>query len=367
METLSSYERVKNMLAGKPVDCLPCYDAIWGQTVARWRAEGNLRPEQDEREALDMDILGSASLNSVADLDFTSRVIEETEETILSLDGNGAMFRQHKLHDSCPEHVDFLVKDRQGWEERIKPHLLDIDRRRIPFEAYRKGKTFAAERQRFFTWWGVAPFEQMQSMTGHEYLLLNMALDPEYVYEMAITYARFTLMHLEVLFAEEGKPDAMWFGEDLGYKLKPFMSPAMYEEILEPGHKLLFDWSHAQGLQVIVHSCGFVEPLVPGLLRAGMDCLQALEVKAGMDMRRLFDSYGDRLAFFGNIEARALISNDRRLIDAEMDAKIPYILQNGGRYLLLSDHSIPPQVDFQTMQYFFERGREMSRELLRGR
>jgi uroporphyrinogen decarboxylase len=157
----------------------------------------------------------------------------------------------------------------------------------------------------------------------------------------------------------------MWFGEDLGYKFKPFMSPAMYEEILEPGHKMLFEWSHAQGLKVIVHSCGFVEPLVPGLLRAGMDCLQALEAKAGMDMRRLLDTFGERLAYFGNIDARVLIANDRTQIDAEMEAKIPYVLRNGGRYILMSDHSIPPQVDFSTMQYFFARGREMSRELLR--
>jgi len=367
MDPMTSYERVKNMLDGKPVDCLACYDAVWGETVDRWRAAGDMRPDQDEREALEMDILGSASLNSVADVAFIPQVIEETEETILSLDGNGAIYRQHKLHNSCPEHVDFLVKDRQSWEERVKPHLLELDRRRIPFAEYREGKAFAATRQRFFSWWGVAPFEQMQSMTGHENLLLNMALDPEYVQEMVMTYARFSIQHLEVLFAEEGKPDAMWFGEDLGYKFKPFMSPAMYEEILEPGHKLLFDWSHAQGLQVIVHSCGFVEPLVPGLLRAGMDCLQALEVKAGMDMRRLHDQYGERLAYFGNIDARVLATNDRRQIDAEMDAKIPYILQRGGRYLLMSDHSIPPQVDFATMQYFFQRGREMSREWLKRR
>jgi len=55
-----------------------------------------------------------------------------------------------------------------------------------------------------------------------------------------------------------------------------------------------------------------------------------------------------------------LISNDRRLIDAEMEAKIPPLLSKGGRYLLMSDHSIPPQVDFATMQYFFQRGREMA-------
>ena len=36
----------------------------------------------------------------MADPDFVPEVIEETEETILTIDGNGAILRRHKLHDS---------------------------------------------------------------------------------------------------------------------------------------------------------------------------------------------------------------------------------------------------------------------------
>ena len=223
-------------------------------------------------------------LNSTADLDFTDQVIEETEETILELDGNGAKLRWWKNKSGTPEHVDFTVKDRESWEELIKPHLLKLDRRRIPFEGYRNAKKQAAEEQRAFCWAGVAPFEQMHPVCGHEYMLMGMALDPDWVKDMVMTYADFTIRHLEVLFAEEGTPDAMWFYEDMGFKEKPFMSPAMYEEIMLPGHKKLFDFAHAWGCKVIVHSCGYVEPLVPGLIEAGMDCLQAMEVKAGMDL-----------------------------------------------------------------------------------
>ena len=87
--------------------------------------------------------------NMVADLDFIPQMIEETEETILQRDGNGALLRRHKLHDSTPEHVDFLVKDRKGWEEHIKP-LLTADRRRINFEAYREAKQHAGRKRTFF-------------------------------------------------------------------------------------------------------------------------------------------------------------------------------------------------------------------------
>ncbi len=367
MQPLTSFERFHNTLHHLPVDQIPCYDAPWSDTITRWQREGHLAPGESQIDALDMDMSSGGWINCVADIDFTEQVLEETEETVLKLDGNGAMLRQHKQHDSTPEHVDFTVKDRAAWEERIKPHLLEVDRRRIPIDEYRKEKTIAAEKQRFFIWWGVAPFEQMHPVCGHENLLVGMALDPEWVQDMVMTYAEFTLHHLEVLFAEGGKPDAMFFGEDMGFKLKPFMSPAMYAEIMQPGHKLLFDWAHGQGMKVAVHSCGFIEPLIPGLIEAGMDCLQPMEVKAGNDVRRLHALYGDQLAYWGNIDARVLCTNDRAQLDAELESKLPEILENGAAYILMSDHSIPPMVDFETMQYFFARGREISRETFRNR
>lgn len=361
MSEMTSFERMQRVLDRRPVDQTPIAVSPWGATIKRWRDEGHIGPEEDVQEHFGQDLRSGGWLNSVADLDFTPVTLEETDETILQIDGNGAKLRRHKLHDSTPEHVDFTVKDRAGWEELIRPRLVDVDRRRIPFEGYRGAKQFAAERQRYFCWGGVAPFEQMHPICGHEYMLMGMALDPEWVKDMVMIYARMTVNHLEVLFAEEGRPDGLFFYEDLGFKHRPFMSPAMYQEIIEPGHKLLFDYAHSLGCKVLVHSCGYVEPLVPGLIRAGMDCLQAMEVKAGMDLPKLFSQFGDRLAFYGGVDVRCLISNDPRALDEEMDRKILPVVTGGGGYILHSDHSEPPEINYETMRHFVERGRGLGR------
>ena len=357
---MTSIERVANTLDLKSVDQIPVAVSPWGATVKRWRDEGHLAEDEDVQEHFGQDLRSGGWLNSVGNLDFEPVVLEETEETKLVLDGNGAKLRRHKLHDSTPEHVDFTVKDRSGWQETIRPNLVDVDRRRVPFEGYRNAKKSAAEKERFFCWAGVAPFEQMHPVCGHEYMLMGMAADPDWISDMVMTFSRLTVNHLEVLFAEEGVPDGMFFYEDMGFKHKPFMSPRMYEEIIQPGHKLLFDFAHSKGCKVIVHSCGFVEPLVPGLIEAGMNCLQAMEVKAGMDMPRMFKNFGDHIAFYGNIDVRTLISNDREKIDEELLKKIPPVTHNGGGYILHSDHSEPPEVDYETMQYFLNRGREVA-------
>jgi uroporphyrinogen decarboxylase len=360
-QAMTSIERMIATLDHKPVDQTPVAVSPWGATINRWKSEGHLQEGEDVQEHFGQDLRTGGWLNSVADLDFVPQTLEETDETILQIDGNGAKLRRHKLHDSTPEHVDFTVKDRNGWDELVKPRLVDLDRRRIPFEGYRDAKKFAAEKQRYFCWCGVAPFEQMHPVCGHEYMLMGMALDPDWVKDMVMTYATLTVNSLEVLFAEEGRPDGFFFYEDMGFKNRPFMSPAMYQEIIEPGHKLLFDFAHANGCKVIVHSCGYVEPLCPGLIRAGMDCLQAMEVKAGMDLPTLFEKFGDKISFYGGVDVRCLISNDFAQIDCEMDRKILPVVQGGGGYILHSDHSEPPEINYETMKYFVERGRKLGR------
>ena len=361
---LTSKERVIRTLARQPVDQVPVVVSPWGATVDRWKREGHIGAEEDVSENFGVDLRTGGWLNTTADLDFASVVIEETAETVLTKDGNGATLRRHKLHDSTPEHVDFDVRDRTVWEARIKPFLVELDRRRIPFQWYREAKQYAEERNRFFAWGGVAPFEQMHPVCGHEYMLMGMAEDPEWVQDMVMTFAACTIRHLEVLFAEEGVPDGFMFYEDMGFKERPFMSPAMYAEIMQPGHKLLFDYAHSLGCKVIVHSCGYVEPLVPGLIEAGMDCLQAMEVKAGMDLPTLCRRFGDRIAFYGGLDVRALIANDRAQIDRELE-KMRFVLEHGGGFILHSDHSEPPEVDYATMRYFVDHGRELSAEIFR--
>jgi uroporphyrinogen decarboxylase len=363
MAPMTSHERVANTLARLPVDRSPFVIGPWPDADKRWRLEGGIPAEADMREHFGQDLRWAGNLNMVADLDHREQVIDETDETIAVRDGNGAVLRRFKHRTTTPEHVDYLVKDRTGWDALIRPHLGGVDRRRIPFEAYRAERRLCAERQRFLFAGIVAPFELMHAVCGHENLLAGMALDPDWVAEMVTTYTDHIIHHLEIMFSEEGRPDGVYFFEDLGFKQRPFFSRRMYDEIMLPGHRRLFDFAHAQGCKVMMHSCGFIEPLLPGVIEAGLDCLQGMEAKAGMDLARLFSRFGDRISFCGGIDARVLIANDRAAIDAELERLVRPVLEGGGGYILSSDHSEPPEVSYDTIRYFLDRGLEMSREV----
>ena len=360
MAELTSRERMARILKREPVDRIGLDEGFWPDTQRKWAAEGHLREDESLEEHFGFDMRRCGPFNMVADLDFTEEIVEETAETKLVRSGNGAVLRWWKNKSGTPEHVDFLVKDRAGWEEHIRPHLTDADnyRRRIDFQKYRDARARCEREELFFCWVGVNVFELMHPVCGHEHMLIGMALDGEWVKDMCNVYAELTVHLMEILFAEEGAPDAIWFWEDMGFKFKPFMSPAMYRQIVWPAHRRTFDYAHSLELPVVVHSCGFVEQLVPGLIEAGMDCLQAMEVKAGMDLVRLKKAYGDRIAFIGGMDVRTLVANDRPAIQAELDAKLPAAMAGGG-YALHSDHSIPDQVEYETYKFFVQRGLEM--------
>lgn len=127
------------ILRHEPVDRIGVYEHFWGDTYNAWRAEGHIPNGESFDDHFGFDMSECWPLNMVADLDFKQQVVAEDEDTITFLDGNGAILRRHKFHDTTPEHVDFTVKEREDWE-KIKPLLLEPNPRRINFEAYRNAK-----------------------------------------------------------------------------------------------------------------------------------------------------------------------------------------------------------------------------------
>ena len=132
----------------------------------------------------------------------------------------------------------------------------------------------------------------------------------------------------------------------MGYKNGPFFSPRMYRNIIKPADKRLFDFFHGRGMKIILHSCGDVRMLLPDLIDAGLDCIQPLEVKAGMDVVELKKQYGNDLSFMGGIDVRAMADPDPAAIEQEIARKIP-AAKIGGGYIYHSDHSIPNNVSFE--------------------
>ena len=164
-------------------------------------------------------------------------------------------------------------------------------------------------------------------------------------YEPHPDHAALTVAVAQRLMDRGIEFDGAWLWDDLGYRNGLLYSRKTYVEQVMPSHRTIVDFFHSRALPVILHSCGRVIDAVDLIIEAGFDCLQPMEVKAGMDVRDLKRRYGDRLAFMGNIDVR-LLSGDPEALEAEIRDKFA-VAKEGGGYMYHSDHSVPHTVSFE--------------------
>jgi uroporphyrinogen decarboxylase len=86
---------------------------------------------------------------------------------------------------------------------------------------------------------------------------------------------------------------------------------------------------------------------MPEFIEMGLDALNPLEVKAGMNPAELKKKYGNKLVLHGGINA--VLWDDIDAIEAEMKRVVP-VLKQGGGYIFSSDHSVPSSVSLENFR-----------------
>ena len=351
---MTSWERFKRMYEHREADRIPIIDEPWSGTLRRWRREG--MPEgMDWCDYFDVDKLG------IINIDISPRMpeitLEETDRYYIRTSPWGVTMKHFKEEDSTPEFLDFTITTQEAWDQAKKQMTLEDDR--IPWEMLRQNyDKWRAEGRwiRAVFWFG---FDVTHSwMMGTENTLIAMMEEPELVEDMFDTY----LSRCETLFSRVWDAgyhfDEIFWYDDMGYKGTTFFSPNMYRSMLQPYHKRAVDWAHNRGIYAQLHSCGDVMTLLPDIVATGVDALNPLEVKAGMDAFKIKKEYGDRLVLHGGINA--VLWNDKDAIHEEIDRKVPVLKENGG-FIFSSDHSIPNSVSLENMKAIVEEVKRVGR------
>lgn len=336
-------------LEHKEADRVPMWENYWESTLARWKHEG-LPEAADPVSFFSLDPTHTTGIDWT--LQFPEKTVEETDEYILSRTTNGTLSKSFKGHDTTPYWSDFQLRDRASWEE-LKPRMmwnetrLDLEKAKASYEA----------QQGLFQIYEPAcvGFEKFKYAMGMEGILIAFAEDPALVQEMCMSTAALAINGLEYLLEKGFVFDAAFVTEDNGFKDRAFVSPSTYQEVVLPCQKLFCEFCHARGMKVLLHTCGQNTELVPLYIEAGFDCLNPLEVKAGMDPMQLKQEYGDILALWGGIDVRAIAHSDPNVLAEEIKTKVP-LLKQGGGYVFASDHSIPDNVSLASYQRMLELG-----------
>lgn len=337
---MTSRERVGLVLRHQRPDRVPIQEAFWEATENRWRREG--LPEGVSAD----DYFGTEVRYLTVDnsFGFPEEEVERTDEFVVVRDSWGVLKKDWLDHRSTPELLDFAIKSRDEWDE--SKHLLTTEAGRVNWDWVKREHARLREQGMFVCISAIPGYEATWRKVGVERLLMAIAEDPDWVREMYEYDTHMIIGMARLYFAEGLDFDGAWLWDDLGYRNAPLFSPRAYREQLFPYHKQLCDFFHSHGLPVILHSCGRVLEFVPMLIEAGFDCLQPLEVKAGMDLAQMVREYGRDLTFMGGVDVRTFFAEDEAEMEREVTQKLAVGMSNPCGYIFHSDHSIPSQVSF---------------------
>jgi len=166
----------------------------------------------------------------------------------------------------------------------------------------------------------------------------HMRKNPKFIHEVMSEYTKTNIEFIK-RYAEAGV-DIVFYYDDLGYKGRSMFSPENFRTFMLPYYKKIYQECKKHGMFIIQHSCGYIDKLLPDMVEAGLDCIQALEPAAGVDLAHLKETLGDRVSFMGGMDSTRILSFGT---PKEVEEEVKRCIQAagiGGGYFAGPSHNI---------------------------
>ncbi len=193
------------------------------------------------------------------------------------------------------------------------------------------------------------PFWQLREWCGFEPLCMMFIEQPDFIEEMVSFWTEFVSRTMAPILAA-GVVDTIGFDEDMAYKEKSMISPAMTRRFLKPAYDRWVSEIRAAGVPLIdMDSDGKVDELIPIWIEAGVNVCDPLEVAAGNDINAYRRAWGRKMAYTGGVDKRCMAKGGR-VIEDEL-ARVEPVLRDGG-YIPGCDHGVPPDISWPDFLHY---------------
>ena len=140
-------------------------------------------------------------------------------------------------------------------------------------------------------------------------------------------------------FRRHGVLDGFALCCDYCYNDRPFLSPAMFDEFIQPYLCELVAGEREMGFYVIKHTDGNIMPILDRLVAARPHALHSLDPQGGVDMAEVKRLVGDKVCLIGNVNCGLLdTGTDEQVVEAAR-----YALRHGmggGGYIFSTSNSV---------------------------
>lgn len=133
--------------------------------------------------------------------------------------------------------------------------------------------------------------------------------------------------------------DGVIMTSDYAFNSGTFFSPAQFGEFITPYFTRAIREVHDRGGVVIKHSDGNLMGVIDQIVQAGPEALHSIDPMAGMDIREIKQTYGNRLCLCGNVHCAWMQTGT----DEQIRSSALYCLQHakpGGGYIFSTSNCV---------------------------
>jgi uroporphyrinogen-III decarboxylase len=279
-----------------------------------------------------------------------SEVVEETDEYVIHTNAFGCRVKLIRDAASLPLPLEYPVVTMDDWLE-LKPKYQFTESRFCDGWERTAREHLAAGRAVHVSIPG--GFAEPRNLMGDEAVCVAYYEQPELMHDVLDTIADTACRVLDRV-SKTVQVDVLDVHEDLAGKNGPLCGPRQVREFIAPYYRRVWEMLRDRGARIFEQdSDGNVEAVLPAFMEAGLNQTHPCEPAAGMDIVRLREQYGTRLAFMGGIDKHVL-RRSRGEIVAELERKVPLLVATGGCVFSL-DHRIPNGTPLENYRFYVSR------------
>jgi hypothetical protein len=340
----------------------PLFTEIFGPILGlkeEWEEQG-ARPEELDFSAFSYrcEARGWLPVNTGRNGGYPEVLISETDEHKIWRDGLGRTMNLPKAAATLPLPMDYPVQTMADWL-KIKPwYAFSEDRLSSDWQAAAQDHVRG---DRVVCVGIPGGFDEPRQLMGEEGLCVAYYEQPELIHDILRTIGDTAFRVLDRVSATVNI-DLLFVHEDMAGKSGPLAGPVQIKEFITPYYRKIWDLLQERGARLFDQdSDGDMNPVIDAFLDAGVNCMHPMEPAANMDIVKVREKHGKRLAFYGGIDKHVLRRSTEE-IGQELEYKIPPMAKTGGCVLAL-DHRIPNGTPLQNYRFYIQKAWEiMNRE-----
>jgi len=169
------------------------------------------------------------------------------------------------------------------------------------------------------------PSQVVAAMRGFNNYLIDHKKHPKELQRALEVVAEYHVKIMKNSMKYNIKPHGVWLVDDLGEQTGPFFSPKTFKNYYKSSYKYIIDEAHALGLEVHLHCCGKIDPLLSVFVDWGLDAIEldSPRMSGYADLK----PYRGKIMFWGCVNIQSIYTQGS---PEEVEREVWHMIRNLG-------------------------------------